>query len=183
MPDGPLEAARDYFLQFRDALRISSFIQFGTAIPLGIFTAAITSRLRFLGVTASGVNIALFGGISAAVFMALSGLLGWVLSQPGIANDLSTMHAVRMLQFGSGGVAHIVMLGLLLAGVSVPSLFGRFLPRWLCWMGLIVAVIAELSVFSMIFPQVSFLLPLARLAAFVWLIIAGFKMVKGKQAG
>src|SRR5262245_8522334 len=40
-----------------DAFRVAAFLQFGAAIPLGIFTAAITSRLTFLGLKVAGVSI------------------------------------------------------------------------------------------------------------------------------
>jgi hypothetical protein len=182
IPYGSLEASQKYYLQFADAVRINSFLQFGAAIPLGIFTAAVTSRLKFLGVTATGVNIALFGGIASALFLSLSGLAGWVLSQPGIANDVSTMHAVQLLGFAAGGVAHVTTMGLLLAGVSVTSLFGKYTPKWLAWMGLILAAISELATFGLIVPQAFILLPLARFPSFIWLIGAGFSMSRTEKA-
>ena len=178
IPYGPLETSQKYYVQFADAVRINSFLQFGAAIPLGIFTAAVTSRLKFLGVSATGVNIALFGGIASSLFIALSGLSGWILSQTGIANDVSTMHAVQLLGFAAGGVAHVATMGLLLAGVSVTSLFGRYTPKWLGWMGLILAGISELSTFGLILPQAFILLPLARFPSFIWLIGTGFTISK-----
>src|SRR5947207_15987495 len=66
IPYGPVETSKRYFIQFAQAVRIGSFFQFGAAIPLGIFTAAVTSRLKFLGVTVTGVSIALFGGIASS---------------------------------------------------------------------------------------------------------------------
>jgi hypothetical protein len=182
VPFGELETSQKYYIQFANAVRINSFLQFGAAIPLGIFTAAVTSRLKFLGVTATGINIALFGGIASALFLALSGLAGWVLSQPGIANDVSTMHAVQLLGFAAGGVAHVATMGLLLAGVSVTSLFGKYTPKWLAWMGLILAAISELSTLGLILPQAFILLPFARFPSFIWLIGTGFAMSKNYKA-
>jgi hypothetical protein len=49
-----------------DAARVGAFLQFGSAIPLGIFTATAVSRIQFLGVNAAGTSIALFGGLGAA---------------------------------------------------------------------------------------------------------------------
>jgi hypothetical protein len=34
----------------------------GAAVPLGIFTATVASRLRFAGIRAAGNDIASFGG-------------------------------------------------------------------------------------------------------------------------
>jgi hypothetical protein len=39
-----------------------AFLEFGAAIPLGIFTATMVSRLQFLGVRAAGAQIGFFGG-------------------------------------------------------------------------------------------------------------------------
>ena len=62
-----------------------AFLQFGASIPLGIYTAPIVSRLQFLGLRTAGVHIALFGGLSASVFLAVSALIQWALGQDGIA--------------------------------------------------------------------------------------------------
>src|SRR5215510_5899366 len=39
-----------YFVDYSTAVRIAAFLQFGAAIPLGIFTATVVSRFQFLGV-------------------------------------------------------------------------------------------------------------------------------------
>src|SRR5260370_4658106 len=62
---GPWESSDTiaaYFQGHPTAVLICAFLQFGSAIPLGIFTATMVSRLRFLGVRAAGPSIALFGG-------------------------------------------------------------------------------------------------------------------------
>src|SRR5260221_7398357 len=129
-PTGSLQDAQQIFHQFPDAMRYNALLQFGAAIPLGLFTAAVTSRLNFLGVNVTGVSIALFGGITASLFITLSSICSWVLSQPGVSDNLFVMHTVQLLGFASGGVAHIVALGFLLAGISVPCIFGGFIPMW-----------------------------------------------------
>jgi hypothetical protein len=53
-----------------------------------------------------------------------------------MADDLSTLRALQLFGFATGGPGHVVTLGLLLAGVSVPSGFARLMPRWLVWLGL-----------------------------------------------
>ncbi len=53
---GPWESAQtivSFFHLRATAARLCAFFQFGSAVPLGIFTAAIVSRLRFLGVKAA----------------------------------------------------------------------------------------------------------------------------------
>jgi hypothetical protein len=166
--------AQDYFSRYAYVIRIAAFLQFGAAIPLGIFTATVTSRLKFLGMRAAGVDIALFGGFAASIFLALSAGAGWALSQPGMAVEAGALRALQLLGFATGGPGHVVTLGLLLAGVSVPSAFAKLIPRWLVWLGLIVAAICELSALSLVFPMAGILLPLGRFPAFIWLIGTGF---------
>src|SRR5262245_12597156 len=90
-PYGSIEQAQSYFTQFSDMIRIQSFFIFGSAIPLGIFVATAVSRLGFFGIKAAGVSIALFGGISSAIFLALSGVSGWIMSQTGNATEIGSM--------------------------------------------------------------------------------------------
>src|SRR5215469_6049394 len=76
-----------YFATHSTAVLILAFLQFGSAIPLGIFSAVIVSQLRFLGVRAAGIYIALFGGLAAAFDSSVSAFTFWVLARPGIAQD------------------------------------------------------------------------------------------------
>jgi hypothetical protein len=175
-PYDPVELARDYYTRFADLVRINSLLQFASAIPLGIFTATVVSRLKFLRVNVAGVYIALFGGFASSILLAISALSSWALSQPGVANEIGAMRTMQFLGFATGGVGHVAMLGLLLAGVSVPALLMRLTPRWLAWLGLVLAAICELSTLSMVFPVASILLPLGRFPAFIWLIGTGFTM-------
>jgi hypothetical protein len=178
IPYNSVSEIQAYYTRFPDVLRVVSFLQFGASIPLGLFTATVVSRLLFHRVNAAGVHIALFGGIAASALLAVSALASWTLSQPGVATETGAMRAVELFAFAAGGFGNVAATGLLLAGVSVPSLFLRLMPRWACWFGLIIAGIAELSTLSMVFPAISLLIPLARFPSFVWLIVAGFTIPK-----
>jgi hypothetical protein len=170
-----------YFAQHADAVRLGAFLQFGAAVPLGIFTATAVSRLRFLGVdVAAGTTIALFGGFSASTMLALSGLVSWVLSWSGIGAATSTVRALHVLSFAMGGPGCIVPLGLLIAGLSLTAGLARRVPRWLMWFGLVVAGIAELSALSLIVPAAVYLLPLARFPGLVWIICLGALLPKAR---
>jgi hypothetical protein len=178
-PFGNPAEIRQTYLQFPLAVRWSALFMIGSAIPLGLLTAALTSRLHFLGVNVTGVSIALFGGLAASIILLFSGLCTWVLSQPGIVTgDLSAMHTLQLLAFGSGGMLFTTALGLFMAGISVPCLFGGYAPRWLAWLGLILAGLGELSVLGFVFPSLYFLLPLVRFPSIVWMIGVGFTMIK-----
>jgi hypothetical protein len=169
----PSTSAFDFFSRHPLAVRWSSFLQLGAAVPLGLFTATIASRLHFLGVRAAGVTIALFGGIAAAVFLALSAAVQWALSWPDVLAAPGVARALHLLAFAAGGPAHVMAMGILLAGVSVTGGLQHLLPRWMMATGLVVAAIAELSWLCLALPSASYLLPLARFPGFAWLIVAG----------
>ncbi len=175
-PFQPPEAMAAYFNTHATQAMLNAFFQFGSAIPLGIYTATMTSRLRFQGVRAAGIDIALFGGFAASFLLMVSALVQWSLARSGIAADVPLVQALYSLIFATGGPGYTVALGLLIAGISVPALFYRLLPKWLCVCGLVLAVIGELSTLSLVLPQVSLLIPLTRFPGFLWLIAAGFTL-------
>jgi hypothetical protein len=171
-------SAAIFFTDHAVAVRFSAFLQFGAAIPLAIFTATSTSRLRFLGVRAAGPSIALLGGALASVMLALSALLQWVLSQPGLSTSQEVVHALHLLSFATGGPGYVVPFGILVAGVAISGGLSRHLPRWVMGFGLVVAAVAELSSLTIALPPAAILLPIARFAGFVWLIAAGATLEK-----
>ena len=168
-PFGDANAAR-YFAEHALATRVMAFLQFGAAIPLGLFTATLVSRLRFLGIDAAGVTIALFGGFAASFFLAASALTQWVLASPGVADVTTDARMLQLLAFATGGPWHVVPLGLLLAGGSITGGLARLIPRWLMWFGIVLALVAELSTLTLILEPAIVLLPLARFPAFIWIL-------------
>ena len=129
--------------------------------------------MRQLGATAPAATIALTGGILAAGSLGLTGLLGWTLSRPEVSADTALVRALYYLVFLVGGPGHIVALGLLVAGMAVPSLALRLTPRTVAWSGLAIAALAELTTLVLVWQQLGVLLPIARVAALVWLVVAG----------
>lgn len=173
LPYGSGAAIQDYVTGNHAAVLAIAFGTFASSVPLAIYAATASARLRQLGVTAPGATIALAGGVLAAGNLALSGLVAWTLSRPEVVTDAPLVHALYYLTFLTGGPAHIVTLGLLIAGVAVPSLILGFLPRAIAWAGLVVAAIAEITTLVLIWPGLSPLLPVGRLFGLVWLIVAG----------
>lgn len=176
---GPWEPAQtiDTFFRLRPgAALLCAFLQFGSAIPLGLFTATVTSRLRFLGVRAAGAHIALFGGLAAAAAIASSSLVLWAIAQPGISTDTTLTAGLYYVMYALGGPGYSVPLGLLIAGVSVTCWFYKLLPPWISIFGFVLAVCGELSWLNLEFPKALFLIPLTRFPGFAWMIAAGFAL-------
>lgn len=173
----PFSTASQVIAYYRDnpeAVRLASMLQFGSAVPLGIYAATVYARQLRLGVRVPGPGIGFFGAITAAVFLMLSALVGWLLSRPEITTDATLTHALAFLAFITGGVAYVVGMGLLVAGIAVPALLLGLVPRWLAWTGLVIAVVSELSFLSLVIEPFHYLLPIGRFGGLLWLVAVGF---------
>jgi hypothetical protein len=172
-PFGSAASIAHYFAVHSNAVEASGIFAFASSVPLAIYAATASARLRQLGVTAPGATIALAGGLLSAGALSLSGLFQWTLARPAVRGDVALVRALHDLSFLTGGPAHVVALGLLIAGMAVPALILGLLPRPLAWAGLVIAAIAELSTVVLIWPSLAVLLPIARFPGLIWLIVAG----------
>jgi hypothetical protein len=134
------------------------------------------------GLTAPGATIALAGGLLSAGALAASGLVQWTLSRPAVRGDEPLVRALHDLAFLTGGPAHVVFLGLLLAGIAVPALLLRLLSRPLALAGLGIAALAELSTLTLVWPGLSVLLPVVQFPALAWLITVGLLLPHRRPA-
>lgn len=173
LPYGPAAPIQAYVRAQPVAVQVIATAVFASSVPLAIYAATAGSRLRQLGVTAPGATIALTGGTLAAGALGLAGLVGWTLSWPEITADVALVRAVYLLVFLIGGPGHIVALGLLVAGMAVPGLVLGLMPRLLAWIGLAIAALAELTTLVLVWPELGVILPIARVAALSWLVVAG----------
>jgi hypothetical protein len=167
-----------FFSQRQGATLLCAFLQFGSAVPLGIFTMSMVARLKYLGVRAAGADLALFGGLATAMGIVISSCILWAMAYPGIAQDANLLHALYRVSFGIGGPGYSVFFGLLAAGVSITAGLYKLLPKWIVILGLVVAVVGELSWFEILNVKLLPLIPLTRFPGFVWMIAAGFSLSK-----
>ena len=181
-PSDSAAAIVGYFRYHPDAVTASGFFQFAASVPLAIYAATASSRLRTLGIQAPGAMIAFVGGALAAAFLALSGLVTWTLAQPAVLASPPLVQALHDLAFAAGGPGSVVPSGLLIAGLAVPAAFGALLPRWLAGTGLLIALAAEFSALSLLVNGAAYLLPVARFAGLAWLITAGVLLPKTRPA-
>ncbi len=173
LPYGPAIAVRQYIAAQSVAVQVIATSAFASSVPLAIYAATASARLRQLGVTGPGATIALMGGTLASGALGLTGLLGWTLSRPDISTDPALVRAVYYLVFLVGGPGHIVALGLLVAGMAVPSMVLGLTPRAVAWAGLVIAAVAESATLVLVWPDLGVILPIARISALTWLVVAG----------
>ncbi|WP_020662903.1 DUF4386 family protein [Amycolatopsis benzoatilytica] len=179
-PDTSATDTAAYLAAHQGVVRLLSFAVFGASVPLVVWAATVYRRQRRLGVHAPGAMIGLAGGVLSAAALATSGLVTWVSVQssdtPGLARALTS------LAFASGGPGFVVPLALLIAGLAVPALFRKLLPRWLCIAGLAIAAAAVLASFSLLSPALYPLIPVGRFGGLVWLIVASVLLPRDRRA-
>ena len=181
-PAAPLSNVVSFFSHRQTGVLLCAFLQFGSAIPLGLFAVSISSQLLFLGVRAAGTNIAWYGGVVSAINIIISSCVLWTMTYPGIPQDAPLLHALYRLTFGLGGPGFSVPFALMAAGVSVTAAFYRLLPRWIIALGLFVAVCGVLSWFEILTVRALPLIPLTRFPGFIWMISAGFALPRTRTA-
>ncbi|WP_185276015.1 hypothetical protein [Leifsonia shinshuensis] len=162
-------------------IRVGAMLQFGSAVPLGIYAATAFARLQRLGVRVPGPAIGFAGGLTASILLMVSAFGSYLLSRPELTSDPRLALAFSFLAFLAGGVGYVVGLGLLIAGMAVPGVILGLFPRWLAWAGLVVAALSELSFLSLAVEPLQFLLPIGRFAGMAWLIAAGFLLPQDRR--
>ena len=178
MPYQPVEKAVAYVTAYPEGIRVGSFFQLASALPLGVFVATVISRLRFLRVRAAGELIALCGGVAAMVMLIVSALADWSLSTPQIAGSAGAVRALQLLGFTTGGPGFVAPLGLLFAGVSLAGGLNRLIPRWLMWFGVVIAAAAEMSTLMLLTWSAAIFIPVGRFLGIVWMIAVAATMRK-----
>lgn len=171
----------EYFRAHPNLVLVTALLQFAASVPLGIFAATASVRLNHLGVRVPGPTIGLLGGVLASSSMALSGLLTWTLTRPEILDHIELVRLMHNLAFITGGPGFVVPLGLLIAGIGVPGLIARLLPRWHAWAGLVIAGLAMIAIFTIAIPELSILLPIVRFPALAWIVIAAFLLPRQRR--
>jgi hypothetical protein len=87
---GPWEPASviiPYFQNYGWRVLFCIVLQFGAMVCLGLFTAAVVSRLRLLGVDTFGVYVALLGGFLVVADAFAGSIAMWTMLRPGVLQD------------------------------------------------------------------------------------------------
>nr|WP_172826375.1 hypothetical protein [Mycobacterium colombiense] len=179
LPYGPPSAVVSYVRAQPTAVRIIAVATFASSVPLALYAALAAARLRRLGAGAGSTAITLTGGALAAGALGLAGLLGWALSIRDVAANAAVVRALYLLVFLTGGPGHIVALGLLVGALAAPG--NRLLPRPIAWIGVATAALAEAATAVLIWPALGVILPIARVLALTWLMVAGVALSPAAQ--
>jgi hypothetical protein len=170
-----------YLAGHRAAVTCAGALMFAASVPTGIYAATVHARLLRLGIRVPGPNIALFGGMSASTLLAASGLLTWSLDGAFTDVPAAVLHLLSDLAFALGGIGFVGGLGLLIAGIAVPGLILRLVPRWLAWAGLVLVAASEVSFLGLLWSGFDILLPVGRFAGLPWLAAIGFLLPRTRH--
>lgn len=180
LPYGPAGAVTSYVRAQPVAVRIIAVATFASSVPLALYAAVAEAGLRQLEARTSAA-IALTGGVLAAGALGLAGLLGWTLSIPEVGANAALVRELYLLVFLTGGPAHIVALGLLVGAIAGSGT--GVLPTPVARIGLATAILAELTAVVLIWPALGVILPVARVLALTWLMVASFALSPAAQRG
>lgn len=162
-------------------IRVGGTLAFAASVPLAIWSACVYQRLRVLGINAPGAVIGLAGGLLAAAALALSGLIAWTTAQLGDVNAPGLARALASLCYAVGSAGFVVPLGLLLAGVAVPSLVVGLTGRPLAWAGLTVAAVSMLTTLTLLTSALDVTLPVGRFAGLLWVVLVSFALPRSRH--
>jgi hypothetical protein len=180
-PDASGTAVLAYNAAHATTVKFGSWLLFASAVPLTIATAVIYRRLRALGITAPGSAIALAGGVLAAGALSLSGMFAWSGGRLPADASPALARALADISFLAGGPAYAAMFALLIAGIAVPALLVRLLPRPLAVAGIILAAAGAVSTVTLLSLDVAFLLPVVRFGGTAWLIAAAILLPRDRN--
>jgi len=100
----------------------------------------------------------------------VSAMADWALSTPAIAQSAGAVRSLQLLGFAAGGPGFVAPLGLLFAAVSLTAGLNRLIPRWLMWLGVVLAVACELSTLMLLTWSAAVFIRIGRFGGIVWMI-------------
>ncbi|MGI8411424.1 MAG: DUF4386 domain-containing protein [Solirubrobacteraceae bacterium] len=171
----------DFYARQHTAVHLSAFLTLASSVPMAVFSAIASDRIRAAGFEVPGRLIALVGGTIAAAMLATSGLVALALTQPHAADRLDLVRALYGVSFATAGPGFVVFSGLLLAGISIPVMIGRLAPAWIAWLGLALAAACELASLSALTGTLDPLLAVGRFGAMIWMLAIAFTLRRGPR--
>ena len=182
MPDAPAAQTAGYYRDNVSALAVGGVFQSLSAIALLVFARRVAAfARRVVGERDALPRLVLGFGVLAAGLLLVSALFSVTLVLVAPGGDLSLVGALRDLNFLSGGVAHVVSLGLFVGAASVATSGTKAVPRWVLRLGAVAAVLSILSLVSLVWFPATFLIPLGRLLSFVWCVAVGIVLAFGDR--
>jgi hypothetical protein len=182
LPGAPVEAVVRYFTESRTAVLAVATVQVLSALSLFVFVAPVATLVRRVtGERRALIGLTSGGGVLSAALLLACALLGFVLVPVATGGNLALVEILRQANFLTGGTLHVASLGLFVGAASIAARRAKALPRWICWLGLVQATLAVMSLASLVFFPAALLILLGRMLGFVWCIAVGIVLALGRQ--
>lgn len=171
-PGAPDAEVAAYYAVSGTSSLVRGTAQMLAAAALALLVTVAAARRTGSGPAARAVAVA---GWVAVAGLAGSALLTIVLAAAAPTWAPGTVGAVRTAGFLTGGVVHVVALGLFVRGAATTTGASAGVRRF----GYVAAVPAVASVVSLAWFPASILLPIGRLLCTLWCVVAGFVLARG----
>ena len=181
MPDAPVADVVAYYGGSRVAALVLAGAHALAAAALVVFVAGVVVFLRRNSADGDALaGLARWGGVLAGLFLLASALLTLALTQAAAGSDLALVGTLRSLNFVTGGTLHVASLGVFVGATSLAARTAGALPGWIVWLGLVQAVLAVLSLASLLVFFAALFILLGRMLGFLWCIAAGVALGRGR---
>lgn len=167
-PTDDMATVADYMRAGASHMEQSAGLQMLSAVALLWFAANLASHLRRGSRPSSAPDLALVGGITAAVTLLSSAGATVALGSTDLVDDDASAQLLYQLLFWLGGPIHVAGLGMLI----VAAASGLALPRWLNVAGLVIGAAGMLAAMSPIVSQLMLFTPIGRFLGFIWIVAA-----------
>ncbi|ADD40480.1 hypothetical protein [Stackebrandtia nassauensis] len=171
LPDAPVAEVVEYF-----SANTATSAVLGTANVLAGLALLFLVGRAALGMRSPGGRVGVVAGWIAGLSLAVSGTLSVVLGQVAATAAPGTVETLRDWNFWTGGVIHVVCLGLFVGLLCLPSVTEPMTGRGVRIFGLVASVPAVLSISSLLWFYASALLPLGRFSLIVWAVFAAVSL-------
>ena len=178
LPNAPADVTQRWFADNPLAAVMIGVCQLLSVACLGGFVVSLRQGAATAGQVQAARKAAPWGLLAVAC-MALSSLLGWLLTAFAADASLDTVAALRTASFIAGGTAHVVALGIFVLLASRIPGFGKPVRVF----AVIAAVPAIASLVSLAWFQGAALILLGRLLCMAWTISAAVSATRRLARG
>jgi hypothetical protein len=177
MPGAPASEVVAFYRTNSTATTLVGLVQLSSAVALLCFAGRVASLTR--AVTDSRLRaIGAVSGTVAGAALAVSASIGLVLSRIATEVPADAVGALRQANFLTGGVVHVVTLGVFAATTCLVLGRAGAIARSARVLGLVAAVPAILSVSSLLWYYASVFLPLGRILLMTWAVFAAISLFR-----
>lgn len=181
-PASPTAELARFFAENRTAVRVLVVCQALAAVALLVFAASVAAAVqRTPDGAGAPAGLTLSGGVLAAAFLLLSALFSWAVIRPETLRSPALVRAIFDLAFLTGGPAYVLWLAPFIGVSSAAALTTPIVPRWVAWLGVVVATASLLSVASLILEPAQYLLPIGRFGGFAWIIAVSVALARSRR--